>query len=302
MTKARRNLIDTYGRDLADTLWRQGVRSVGETNRNARKSIEDIDAGSRRKTGNRTGGGGRGPSNSNHRPSSGSDIYIGPDGRLDGFDPVRNFRFRVKIQPYSAGIRGWDDDAFPAYIGFTSVAGLSTTMTSIPLTEGGLNTITHQLPGLASYSPITFQKGIFLGDEENWQWLRRITGTIGNAGYGAPGGNFRCAVKIDVLSHPNPGSRALGGGGSERSKGQGFLSKKDILGTEVLDDHASISFLLSKAWITTLAYSDLNAGDSALVVEQMTLVHEGIHMDWASDFKKKLTADAFDGYEGIPTP
>jgi len=214
--------------------------------------------------------------------------YDHPDGRLDGLDPVRNFRFRVKVLPYNGG--WWDADPFPAYLGFTSVSGLSVQMTSIPLTEGGMNTITHQLPGLAQYSPITFQKGVFLGDQENWQWLRRITGTIGNAGYGAPGGNFRCAVRIDVLSHPNPGSRAVGGGGSKRVR-NGYYDGL-IEGTEPNDDHASMSFLLSKAWVTSLAYSDLNAGDSALVVEQMTLVHEGIHLDWATGWNRSKDTKA----------
>lgn len=220
-----------------------------------------------------------------------------PSDRDNSIDPIRNFRFRVKIKPYAIGASGWSADAFPAYMGFTSVSGLSISMTSIPVTEGGLNTITHQLPGLASYNPITFQKGVFLGDEENWQWLRRLTGTVGNAGYGAPGGNFRCAVRIDVLSHPNPGSRATGSGAMKRSR-EGFYSSLTP-GTEVNDDHASMSFLLSKAWITSLAYSDLNAGDSALVVEQMTLVHEGIHLDWAAGWNKKATANAFSNYNPV---
>ena len=202
-------------------------------------------------------------------PSSQKRDLNHPDGRDANLDPMRNFRFRVKIQPYSLGRNGWADDAFPAYLGFTSVSGMSITMTSIPLQEGGLNTLTHQLPGLASYSPITLQKGVFLGDQENWQWLRRLTGTVGNAGYGAPGGNFRCAVRIDVMSQAN-------------------------------NDHSGLSFLLSKAWITTLSYSDLNAGDSALIVEQLTLVHEGMHVDWATGWNAKEGANAFRNYEGIP--
>ncbi len=215
-----------------------------------------------------------------------------PDGRIDGLDPVRNFRFRVAIKPYTAG--GWANDAFPAYLGFTSVSGMSMTMTSIPLQEGGMNTVTHQIPGLASYSPITFQKGVFLGDEENWQWLRRLVGTVGNAGYGAPGGNFRCAVRIDILSHPNPGSRATGSG-KDNSKRNGYYDPGDD-GTVANNDHATMSILLSKAWITTLAYSDLNAGDSALVVEQMTLVHEGMHVEWAEGWGTNKSANAFTSY------
>jgi phage tail-like protein len=39
-------------------------------------------------------------------------------------------------------------------------------------------------------------------------------------------------------------------------------------------------FKVYNAWPTTVAYSDLNAGDNALYVEQMTLVHEGFDLNW----------------------
>lgn len=208
-----------------------------------------------------------------------------PTGRIYDQDPLRNFRFLVKIQPYSQG--GWDKDAFGAHLGFTSVTGMSLTMTSIPLVEGGINTLTHQLPGLVSYSPLTFQTGTFLGNNENWEWIRRIIGTVGNAGYGAPGGNFRCRMRIDVLSHPNPGSRATQDGRARTMQGSGYYADSDdIFGTEADDDHSALSFHLSKAWITTLSYSDLNAGDNALLVQQMTVVHEGMHLAYAGDYSK----------------
>ena len=41
-------------------------------------------------------------------------------------------------------------------------------------------------------------------------------------------------------------------------------------------------FKVYNAWPTTVAYSDLNAGDNALYVEQMTLVHEGFDLNWGS--------------------
>ena len=39
---------------------------------------------------------------------------------------------------------------------------------------------------------------------------------------------------------------------------------------------------LANAWITSLAYSDLSAGDNAVIVEQLTLVHEGMDILWTS--------------------
>jgi phage tail-like protein len=44
------------------------------------------------------------------------------------------------------------------------------------------------------------------------------------------------------------------------------------------------------AWPTAVAYSDLNAGDNALLVEQMTLVHEGFNINFASSLATSAPA------------
>jgi phage tail-like protein len=52
-------------------------------------------------------------------------------------------------------------------------------------------------------------------------------------------------------------------------------------------------FKVYNAWPTAVAYSDLNAGDNAIFVEQMTLVHEGFDIKWASDFTEAGSAPKF---------
>jgi phage tail-like protein len=42
-------------------------------------------------------------------------------------------------------------------------------------------------------------------------------------------------------------------------------------------------FQVYNTWPTSVAYSDLNAGDNAILVEQLTLVHEGFDIKWATD-------------------
>jgi hypothetical protein len=79
-------------------------------------------------------------------------------------------------------------------------------------------------------------------------------------------GNFRCDIEIKVLSHPIPGSGASTAGASTAS-----------------NDHVALRFNVYNAWITAIAYSDLNAGDNALFVEQMSIVHEGFDVNWAPD-------------------
>ena len=193
-------------------------------------------------------------------------------------DPIRNFRYLVKFQP-----RGGNDSdfykEFDTKIGFTSVSGLAMSTESIPYRQGNYNTRVHQVPGQTSFSPVTFQRGIMLGTDQNWRWMKRLYSVDGASGIGGPGQDFRVRVVIDVLSHPNPGSRATKGGGGDGGTGFGTIAE----GTAVSDDHVALKIGLANAWVTSLAYSDLSAGDNAVMVEQMTLVHEGMDIVWASN-------------------
>jgi hypothetical protein len=49
-------------------------------------------------------------------------------------------------------------------------------------------------------------------------------------------------------------------------------------------------FRVNNAWITALSYSDLNAGGSTLMVEEMTLVHEGFDVTFAKNYTQAGSA------------
>lgn len=189
-------------------------------------------------------------------------------------DPIRNFRFLVTFLPHS----GTNDVGFKPTVGFTSVSGLSVTTESIPYREGGYNTSVHQIPGQTSFSPLTMQRGVVLGTRQNWDWMRALYRTVNAsnvAGSNRVGGaqgrgaskDFRCDLEIAVLDHPQAGS-AAGNTGYENAA--------------AANDNVALRFKVYNAWPTSLAFSDLNAGDNALMVEQMTLVHEGFDTQWAS--------------------
>jgi phage tail-like protein len=181
-------------------------------------------------------------------------------------DPLRNFRFLVTFQPQAGdniGVQGLTN----ATIGFTSVSGLSVATDSIPYREGGYNTTVHQIPGQTTFTPLTLQRGVLIGSKQNWDWMRQLFATVtaGNTTR-AVDQNFRCDLEIAVLSHPIPGS-----------PNQNDTSEKS-------NDHVAMRFKVYNAWPTSVAYSDLNAGDNALFVEQMTLVHEGFDIKWAENY------------------
>lgn len=197
-------------------------------------------------------------------------------------DPIRNFRFLVTFKPLDPGQAGqgssgnaknpvsWQAKDFT--LGFTSVSGLVVTTDSIPYREGGYNTTVHQIPGQTTFSPVTLQRGVVLGSATNWNWMRQLFRTVQSSGGRTnANSNFRADIEIEVLSHPIPGA--------------GYTNS-----TSDAKDHVAMRFNIYNAWITSLAYSDLNAGDNAILVEQMTVVHEGFDVNWAQD----LVTDATD--------
>jgi phage tail-like protein len=196
-------------------------------------------------------------------------------------DPLRNFRFLVTFTPLDA-----TNDKMSALssatMGFTSVSGLSVATDSIPYREGGYNTTVHQIPGQTTFTPLTLQRGVMLGTNRNWEWMKNMFATVGGAGSTrGVDKNFRCNIDIKVLAHPIPsgGSEDVTPGTIPTGSPAGTTPTG---GTTASTDVVAMQFRVYNAWPTAVAYSDLNAGDNALLVEQMTLVHEGFNIAWGT--------------------
>jgi phage tail-like protein len=182
-------------------------------------------------------------------------------------DPIRNFRFLVKIKPLTPS-----NLSFQSTLGFTSVSGLAMSTEAIPYREGGYNTTVHQIPGQTTFSPVTFQRGVTIGSNQHYEWTRQLFQTISAGSSIATNQGFRANIEINVLNHPVPYSTGPDGQRFGQDIGESSAAS---------DDTIVARFNLYNCWPTSLAYSDLNAGDNALLVEQMTLVHEGMAMEWA---------------------
>lgn len=203
------------------------------------------------------------PDTEQHPRVSGARLQSSTDLQRHLTDPLRNFKFLVTINHRPSNTAPY----LSAGIGFMSVSGLAATTEAIPYREGGMNTTVHQLPGQTSFSPITLQRGVTLGGNAAgpWQWFRQLFDVVGGQGTGpgnhAVGNRFRCNVTINVLEHPITHLTEDGGALVVPSK---------------------LKVLIHNAWITGISFSDLNAGDNAVMVEQMTLVHEGFRVSYAS--------------------
>ena len=174
-------------------------------------------------------------------------------------DPIRNFRFLVSFKPLNGNDTNLSD-LTTATMGFTSVSGMAVTTDSIPYREGGYNTTVHQIPGQTSFQPVTLQRGVLIGKKQGWNWMKNMFYTVQNGGNRTINQNFRCDVEISVLPHP--------------------ISQETIAANA--QEQTAMRFKFYNCWPTALAYSDLNAGDNSLLVEQMTLVHEGFDTSFSS--------------------
>ena len=125
-------------------------------------------------------------------------------------DPLRNFRFLVTFKPIPTASTATTNLAAATTFGFTSVSGMAVTTDSIPYREGGYNTTVHQIPGQTTFAPITLQRGVILGTNQNYEWMRNLFATVqGGGSTRSKEQNFRCNLEIQVLSHPIPGAIEL---------------------------------------------------------------------------------------------
>lgn len=202
-------------------------------------------------------------------------------------DPVRNFKFLVTfslnldgVGASTPGLDGNNPNNKFGHMGFVSLSGLSVSTESIAYREGGYNTNLHQMPGQSSFTPITLSRGVLLGTDSNVKWMKRLFSVTQPSGQGnGVGGAFRTTLDIQVLSHPNPAA----------------FEGSDVTTANIVPEsqHTSMRFRVYNAWISSLAYSPLDAGSNALMVEEMTLVHEGFDVNFGKNLEKDGSAPLF---------
>lgn len=199
-------------------------------------------------------------------------------------DPVRNFRFLVEFKPQDQTYTQLGFNPNPS-VGFVAVSGLSVDIDSIAYREGGYNTTMHQFPGQTSFRPITFSRGVILGTNQHHDWVKEIFAVLSGTSSLGIGNNFRCDIDITVLSHPNPGEWS----GSDNNNGTDTTKGEKTVFNNL---HASMKFRVYNAWINNLSYGDLSAGGNDLMVESLSVVHEGWDVIWAKGLKTSESASA----------
>lgn len=206
-------------------------------------------------------------------------------------DPLRNFKYRVEIQrPLDKA--GNNVSPTLTSLGFMAVSGLAASTEPIAYREGGDNTTPRKMPGQTDFPPISLTRGL-VGTRDQmramYNWFAAIFAvTQGNDGtaFGGPGPSvpdFRATVIVRVYDHP-------------RNMGEPHV---------VPDGHISSTFgsvragwKIYNAWPSALAFSDLDAGGNGVLVNNLTLMHEG----WEFAAREPDGSGGKGNLYGYPTP
>lgn len=178
-------------------------------------------------------------------------------------DPLRNFKFQVQFVQQTGSPAGITQEL--AKIGFTSVEGLNMSTEMIPYREGGWNTNPHKLPGMTDFSPVTMSSGVFFTKPGMWNVAQNMFSVQWGNGTLAKNQDFRFDVIIRVFDHPI-------------TTGPGASVRGDI-------SSPALIYRLYDAWVANVAYSGLNAMDNAVLVQQLTVHHEGLDTHFNTTLK-----------------
>ena len=196
-------------------------------------------------------------------------------------DPLRNFKFRVEIQRTGA----------PALssLGFMAASGFAASTEPIAYREGGDNTTPRKMPGQTDFPPVSLTRGL-VGTRDQmramYNWFAAIFAvTQGSpSAYGGPGPgvpDFRATILVRVYDHPrNTGSPGQPAGGGHIESTFGLVRA---------------GWKIYNAWPSSLAFSDLDAGGNGVLVNNLTLMHEG----W--EFAARGADATVDDLSGNPT-
>jgi phage tail-like protein len=143
--------------------------------------------------------------------------------------------------------------------------------------EGGMNTHPHKFIGQSDFAPVTFSRGVFSGQDQLYKWQQFLhSWNQASSGSTSADYDYRCDILVKVFDHPvSSGSYSTPG---------------DVNGNVGNVGDARFGFKLFNCFPGTYSLNDLNAGDSGIMVQQMTLNHEGFVIAWNKEDVEKLSS------------
>jgi phage tail-like protein len=198
-------------------------------------------------------------------------------------DPLRNFKFRVTIQPKGSSALA-SQAAGLGDLGFSVVSGVSVQNELIAYREGGMNTHPHKMIGQSDFGPVTFSKGVFAHEASLYRWQQFLhSWNQGGQNEGSRSGNndYRCDIMVVVYDHPvSTGPWAEPG---------------QVANNQLPAGSPKFGYKLFNCWPGSYSITDMNAGDSSILIQQLVVNHEGFHIEWATSVDGQIDTNALAG-------
>jgi hypothetical protein len=100
-------------------------------------------------------------------------------------------------------------------------------------------------------------------------------GVSGETGLATGDGDYRCDILVKVYDHPHTATEIQDSTDKLKYQWDGSESMGAIVPGKV-----KFQFKLYNAWPGAYALTDLNAGDNGILIQSMTVHHEGFYIDW----------------------
>lgn len=190
-------------------------------------------------------------------------------------DPIRNFKFQVTINPGAGSLGAAAKNL--AQLGFAAMSGLAVQNEMVGYREGGMNTHPHKFVGQSDFAPVTFSRGVFQGQDQMYKWQQFLhSWNQATQGSTSADNDYRCDILVKVYDHPVSA-------GAYNNPGQ-------LEGNNLQLGNARFGFKLFNCWPSAYSLSDLNAGDSGIIVQQLTVNHEGFVVAWSQEEVNALSS------------
>lgn len=165
-----------------------------------------------------------------------------------------NFAFHVQFAPGFKPAEGLSDEILGA---FSDVSGLEATMEHKVVNQGGDNYGSRMLAGRVSFSTVVLKRGI-ARSQSLWRWWAMFAGADMRDDAKPIRAN-RCDVLIGLIAP------------------RGSFSGDEESDTPP-ERRAAIGWKLENAMPVKFRVGDLSSKGSEIAIEELHLVHEGLHM------------------------